>query len=430
MRGVKYPSVGMVLLCVSSPGFTAVETGVTAGLSAEWTDNVFLSNEDRRNDWVETIELGADLQDQETFYQYAIDYAISHERYERDSFDATSYYNGTANLNLSPFPGRFEWNNSIQSETTTRDSSALNTPENRDQRNRYTTTPSLTLILLPRDRVLLIGNAERVTFRESGDSDSDRAGANVDCTHAATSLLDLSLNVGQEKVQFEQDEDYRSTDYHLGINRRINGGNIWLALGHVTVEPEVSEETDEPQYEANIDWSNQLHSLTFSAYHDVTDSSVGASRFFEPSDDIELPNDVNTDEVEIVKRTRYSLGYGYGTEATFTISPSIYLDDEEAVDGSSDTLRKGFNLLMERNISSQTRASFEFNFTRDDNKDVLETVTTQQVDYTKYYRLALEHDFYESLGADFWITREDADRQLDEENYEVHTVGASVGLRF
>lgn len=430
MRGVKYPSVGMVLLCVSSPGFSAVETGVTAGLSAEWTDNVFLTNQDRRNDWVETIDLGADLQDQETLYQYAVDYSVSHDRYERGSFDSTTYYNGRANLNLSPFPRRFEWNNSIQSETTTRDSSALNTPENRDQRNRYTTSPSLALILLPRDRVSLIGNAERVTFRESDGSDSDRAGANLDWTHAATSLLDLSLNVGQEKVQFERDEDYRSTDYHLGINRRINGGNVWLALGHVKVEPEISEETDEPQYEANIEWSNQLHLLTFRAYHDVTDSSVGASRFFEPSDNIELPNDVNTDEVEIVKRTRYSLGYGYGMEGRYSINPSLYLDDEEAVDGSSDTLRKGFNLLMERNISAQMRASFEFNFARDDNKDVLETVTTQRVDYSKFYRLALAHDFYESVGAEFWITREDADRQLDAEDYEVHTVGASVGMRF
>ena len=430
MRGVKYPSLGVVLFCVSSPGLAAVETGVTAGLSAEWTDNVSLTNQDRRNDWVETVDIGAELQDQETYYQYAVDYAISHERYERGSFDASTNYNGTANLNLSIIPRRFEWNNSIQSETTTRDSSALNTPENRDQRNVYSTSPSLVLLLLARDRLTLIGNAEKATFRESGDSESDRAGANLDWTHAATSLLDLSLNVGQEKVQFEQDEDYRSTDYFLGINRRINGGNIWLSLGHVTGEPEVSEETDEPQYEANIDWSNQLHSVTFLAYHDVTDSSVGASRFFEPSDDIDIPNDVNTDDVQIVRRTRYALSYGYGTESTYTISPSIYLDDEEAVDESSDTLRKGFNLLMERTISSQMRASFEFNIARNDNKDVVETVSTQQVDYSRLYRLALARDFYESLGAEFWITREDADRELDAEDYEVHTVGMNVGMRF
>ena len=107
MRGVKYPSLGVVLFCVSSPGLAAVETGVTAGLSAEWTDNVSLTNQDRRNDWVETVDIGAELQDQETYYQYAVDYAISHERYERGSFDASTNYNGTAHLNLSIIPRRF-----------------------------------------------------------------------------------------------------------------------------------------------------------------------------------------------------------------------------------------------------------------------------------------------------------------------------------
>ncbi|HVL00815.1 MAG TPA: hypothetical protein VM553_13425 [Dongiaceae bacterium] len=429
MRGVKYPTLGMMLFCVSQPGMSAVETGITAGVSAEWSDNVFLTSSDRRNDWVESLDLGANLEDQETYYQYGLDYTISHERYERDSFDEVTNYNGTANLNLAPFPRRFEWNNSIQSEVTRRSSVGLNTPDNRDQRNVYTTSPSLALILLPRDQVRLIGNAEKVTFREADSSDSDRAGANVDWTHSVSSLLDLSLNVSQEKVQFDQDEDYQSTDYHLGINRRINGGNIRLALGHVKVEPEFSEETSDPQYQADIDWSNRLHSVFFQAYHDITDSSIGASSFFEPDTQFETPNDVNTDEVTIVRRTRYTVGYTYGSEGSYAISPSIYVDDEEAVDDSSDTLRKGFALLMSRNLSVETRAYFAFNYARDDTKD-FQPVQTQQVDYTRNYRLGLDKSFTEGLAAQFWITREDSNREGDDEDYEVHTVGASLGYTF
>lgn len=427
MRGVKFPTLGVALFCVATPAMS-LEKGITAGVNAEWTDNVFLTADDRRNDWRESVTFGANLSDEESFYQYGVDYNLSHDRYQRDSFDPATFYSGTAFLNLSLVPRRFEWYSAVQSETTLLESSAVNTPDNRDQRDMITTSPTLTLLALQRDTVAVSGQATKVMFRESDESDSERVGGDVSWTHAISSLLDVSLTASQQQVDFDAAEDYDTTNYRLGIERRINGGSIELSAGQTTITPELGEEFDGAQYEANINWSREPHTLFFQAYHDLTDSTVGLAGSFDTGG-LASPAEVDTGEVELVKRTRYTTGYGYGVTGSFNVTTTLYQDKEEAEDGSSETIRKGVGILAVREMTPEMRAGFEFNFERYDSTD-FEAVVVSELDYTRRYRLNLERDFFERLRAELWLQREESDRELDVASYEQHAVGASLEFTF
>lgn len=428
MRGVKYPSVGMMLFCVSVPAFSAVETGLTAGVTGEWTDNVFYSAGERRNDWRETLNLGANLNGAETVYQYGIDYNVAHDRYQRDSYDPITNYDGTAFLNLSLLPGRFEWYSSVTSSTTLLEGSGADTPDNRDQRDQFLTSPRLALIALPRDRVLLSGEAEKIQFRESEQSDSDRVGGDLAWTHLLSPLLDLTASASLQQVDFDLAEDYDSTNYRMGFVRRINGGSFGASVGQTTLTPEFSEEFDGLQYEANFNWGVDRHSVYAQASRDLTDSSVGLQSESLVAPGLET-QDADTNEVDLVTMTYFTLGYGYTVQGSFAFNLNVYHDEEASEDESRDIVRDGVGFIATRELGPEMRASFEFNYQRYDSHDQV-MVPVDQVDYTRSYRLSLERDFYEQLTARLWLGREESDREVALANYEVHVVGATCEVRF
>ncbi len=427
MRGVKYPSVGLALFCVATPGLS-LEKGISGGLSTEWTDNVYLTANDRRNDVLETLNLGANLADQESLYQYGLDYIVDYERYERESYDATTSYNGTAFLNLSFLPRRFEWYSAVQSETTLVQSSSADTPDNRDQRDMFMTSPRLTVISLPRDTVTLAAEAEKVVFRESDQSDSDRLGGDLTWVHALSPLLDLNAKASQQQVDFDVASDYDTTNYQVGFTRRINGGSISVAAGKTTIEPETGEKFDGAQYQADANWSSEPHSLTFQAYRDLTDTSVGLAGEVETTGQV-TPADIETGDVTLVTRTHYLAGYGYGFTGSFSINTNLYFDEEQAEDDSTDVIRKGIGLIASRELSPEMRASFEFDFERYDSTDI-DAIPVEQVDYTRRYIISFERDFYERLRANVWLRREESNRELDVASYEQHAVGAGLQVTF
>src|SRR5690606_29165558 len=121
------------LLAVQSA--SAIDLTLHGGVELEWTDNALRANENRRHDLLETLRAGVVANESETWYQLNLGYEVSYERYERDSFDAETYYNGTGSLMLIPIPDRFDWLFSVQSTTTQTRSVLPDTPDNRDQRN-------------------------------------------------------------------------------------------------------------------------------------------------------------------------------------------------------------------------------------------------------------------------------------------------------
>ena len=424
MRLLKYPSLGVALYCISIQAF-GVETGVTAGLSTEWNDNVYLSSTDRQHDWLETLTLDANLNGSESSYQYGTRYNLSYKHYQNGSYGSNSYYNGNAFLNLVLVPERLQWYSSVESATTLIDSTQPNIPTNRDQRTTYMTSPMLTLISLPRDNLTLSAQASKVDYRESGQSDSDRAGGNLTWTHTLSPLTQFSLMASHQKVNFTTVPDYKIVSYQAGIMRKINGGDVEIDAGRSKITPNDGSEIEGASYTANINWSSQEHSWHFQAYRDLTDSTQGLSGSFGSTGFV-TPTDVNTGQVDIIVRTRYGLDYTYTPIATLRINSSLNWDDQKSKTRNADTLRKSASFGVSRDLSQDLSAGFDFSYEHNQTDQLL----LSQIDIIKRYRITLEKDFQKKLKVSGWIGRQEDNRNLTGGDYEQHVIGAQINYQF
>ena len=390
---------------------------ITAGAEFEWTDNVFASSSERRNDLVESLTFGADAEDSEASYSYNIGYQMSHERYERDSFAAENYYTGDASLLWFPLPGRFDWRFEVASEVTQRSSQGALTPDNRDQRTTYSTAPRLVLFSTPRDMVYIGTNASKVTFREDDGNDSDRFGGTVGWLHTLSSLTALVFMTNHEEINFEDVEDYQRSSYSFGVNRQINGGSVSIAAGQTELVPEESETRKGMNATGNIEWSNLTHSLSMVLSRDLTDTSSSFGGWAEGGDF--TPGDVNTGELALVTRTRISLADVFRVSPTLEFSMMVYSESEKSDDDTTDIDRKGTSLRATKSLSIETSVRAEYSYERDDD------LALNSVERTSTYRLALDKRYGSRVTVSGWVRREASKSDVDDFGYEVHAVGVS-----
>lgn len=405
-------------------GAHAFELTLIAGAELEWTDNVFLSDENRRNDLLETINFGARAEEAESWYTLNLDYRASHERYERESFDAETYYSGAASLNLIPLPGRFEWLFRAQSETTLSQSALPDTPDNRDQRNTYSTAPRLTLLSLPRDTVYLSAEASTVTFRNASDSESDRLGGSLSWLHAFSPLTSLDVTAGYEQVNFEVSEDYDREYYRIGVNRVLKSGSFAISAGQTRLIPEFSDELDGMNFLASLDWVLDAHAIRLEVAHDLTDTSVGFADGVSSGPSSFPTDDVNTGQADIVTRTRVSLSDTYSPDSTTSISLQIYGDEEKSEVDTSETKRHGGALALRRELKPGLDAEMTFGYEKS------REIPSDIEDDTSNVRLSLAKQFGQQVTLASWVEREESDSDLDLLDYEAHRVGVSLSAEF
>jgi hypothetical protein len=405
-------------------GASAFELTLFAGAELEWTDNVFLSDQNKRNDLLEVINVGARAEEAEAWYTVNINYDISYEQYERESYDAETYFNGAASINLIPLPDRFEWLFSVESETTLSQSVLPDTPDNRDQRNTYTTAPRLTLLSLPRDDVYLTAEASKVTFRNATDSESDRLGGSLSWLHALSSLTGLNVSAGYEKVNFEVSEDYEREYYNIGFDRELKSGAFSISAGQTRLTPEFTEELDGLNFLASLEWGLDAHTLRIEAAHDLTDTSVAFEEGVRTEFEQFSVDDVNTAEVDIITRTRLTLSDTYSPNRTSSIYGEIYTDQEKSETDDSETDRAGGVLTFRREMRPGLNAELMLAYEKS------RELPTEIEDDTANIRLSLAKQFGEPLTVASWIEREDSDSDIDLLDYEAHRVGISLTAEF
>lgn len=416
-------TLGTALLCYFPCAF-AVDLTFTAGAELEWTDNAFLTESDREDDLIETIRLGVAAEETDSLYQLRLAYQAEHQRYEQESFDAETYYNGSGSLLLTPIQDRFDWLFSVESTTTQTNSVLPDTPDNRDQRTVYRTSPSLRILSLSRDTLTLSGDASKVEFREEDESDSDRAGGSVDWQHLLSQLTSTNVVLGYEKANFEIEQDYAREYYTIGFTRQINGGSASLSAGQTRIKPEDDEESDGVNFAATVNWTKNAHALFFEARQDLTDTTVGLLDATEGSQDYLSPTEVNTGQVDLVTRTIVIISDTYTFNSTTSLMGSLYGDQEETETEENESTRVGASVFFRRSLTPEVDATAEYRY------EVAEEGLLEIEERTENINLGLDKRFGEDLSLRFWLEREASDSDLDGLDYEVHLIGATVTATF
>ena len=421
----KYSALGLGVMLASAQAFGALEKGATASLSSEWEDNANRSSFDRESDLVTNVRL--DLNAGEDFgkYEYGVLYNMEHRRYANGSFDNTNYLNGTAFLNLHLIPQRFFWDNRISSAVTLRNAAEPDIPDNRDQRNSIYTAPRFVVIRSVRDNFSVSANATKIMFREVGQNDNTRVGADAVYSHLFTPLVSGGFSCNGESARFDFEGDYDNYSCYINAGRRINNGNISLAIGKSVLNPEEGEKIDGLVYNARVNWAEENSSFYFTARRNITDTSFGIQLVGFDADF--TPIIFNTEVIYLTRRTRAELGGSRTISPVTTLSGYLYWDLDDVEDNPADTTRTGIGFVYAMELAGDYRLRFNYRFEKTEFHELPEF---QTIDFTSNYRLTLNRSFSRQIDGELFLTAEDrrADAAIDE--YEVYGVGASVSYTF
>lgn len=354
-----------VSLAISGPA-SAQETRFAVSAGVAYSDNIERVATDRQSEVIPEAGLQLGIT-REGRLDVDLTADLQYRTYTDDTYDDELIGGLDGRLSYAFVPDRFEWvveNNFGQSFIDPR---SVETPDNRQNLNYFTTGPTITLALGSRTELALSGRWSDVDYEDS-ELDSQRVAGVVQLNRAMSDASSLAFEVSSQRVEFDQSPPNSDYDLHtVSAAYRIRGARTTLALtGGVTSLHDFGETSDGPL--ADVTLTRELgarSTLTLTAgtrFYDAADSF----RFERGFEDIVLGN-----EDVVPAQDTFQQDYAFvswdveGTRTTLRLSADWRNEDRE-VESDLDRTTFGAGLYLSRRIGPRTSASLFGRYANDD----------------------------------------------------------------
>lgn len=413
-------------LVVGFDCYGAIDSEVSVGASGRWTDNVYLTSDNQRNDVLGEARVNVTLNSVEEASEFDLSYEISHQNYLRDSFGNENYLQGQGSLNLHLLPNQLFWQSRIQSEITRRDVVGADLPSNRDQRNYAETGLRYLAYRSGRSEVSIIPMVSATRFRQVQENNNNRGTFTVDWNYAVSSLTNTGFNCEGEKVNFtDSGGDYDIARCNVVFQRTLRKGRLDADIGKRWVNPEMGDSLDGLAYSLGLSWSDAQHDFSVYAMRDILDNTdtLGGLNFTGG----EGPIEVNTDLRSLTVRKRFEVQYGYTFSQTDQLSVVAYLDSDDLYESTEDTDRTGIDLSYMRTVTSNLYGSISYSFVK---TEFSQATPDETVEYDDIYRLRLDKLFSRQFNVYGLIEAEINRANIEANDYEAYSVEIGILYTF
>lgn len=344
----------------------AQETQFAVSAGVAYTDNIERVSTDKQSEYIPQAGLQLGIT-REGRLEMDLSADMQYRGYSDNTYDDELVGGLNGRLSYAFVPDRFEWmveNNLGQSFIDPRD---VETPDNRQNLNYFTTGPTFMMTLGSRTNLSLSGRWSDVDYEDS-ELDSQRLVGALQLSRALSDTSSLALDVSAQRVEFDQSPPNSDYDLQtLSAVYRIQGARTTLALtGGVTSLHDMGETSDGPL--ADLTLTRELgarSTLTLNAgtrFYDAADS-FRRERGFE---DIVLGN-----EDVVPAQDAFQQDYAFvrwdlaGNRTTLQLSADWSKDDREV---ESDLNRKayGADLVLTRRMGPRTTATLFGRFAHED----------------------------------------------------------------
>ncbi|MBA53123.1 MAG: hypothetical protein CMK89_01595 [Pseudomonadales bacterium] len=406
--------------------YGAIDSEISVGTSGRWTDNVYFDADDQRNDVLGEASVNIAVSSIEEVTEFQLGYLITHENYLRDSFGNDNYVQGTGALNVHLLPSQLFWKSEIESEITRRDSTSVDVPANRDQRNFARTGLEYVSFLSARDQLLFNPYVSGTRFKQATYNNGNRVGLVVDWNHSLSPLMSAGLGCDGQKVDFSDgDGDYDTVRCNVSVSRRLNGGNLEVDLGQRKVNPEGGESFDGVAYSAAMTLVKEPHEFGVLLSRDIQDNTESLfSRDFVGG---EGPIEINTDFKSLSIRKRFEIQYAYVFSSVQQFELVAYLDSDDVYKSRLDTDRTGVDAVFTRSITPQLEARLQYSFVKTEFAD---GTADQTVNYDDLYRILINKIFSKQFEAYAAIEAEKRRAESDLQGYEAYSAELGIVYTF
>ncbi|WP_405229998.1 outer membrane beta-barrel protein [Lentisalinibacter sediminis] len=366
---------------------------------AAYTDNVRRVSNGEEDDTIAVAGFSVDWSEERRRFEANVAGDFDYFDYLDNTFDSDNVSLLNAGVLFKVSPGLFHWSADNTYGTIRSDPFAAETPEFRENVNRFSTGPDFFFRLNDRTSLNLNGRYALNEFEESR-ADNDAVSGSLSLVRGISRNRSVSLNISADRIDYDTDDEGTSgfdrVAAFFGFNSRISRGTLDLAVG--VNELHDADEKFSGTY-AKVGWSRELSAISSVSISYSQQYSYAGDLFSR----VEGVVSGNLDPGEIIpvrdplENRDLSLGYSY-RKGGLTCSVFGYVREDDYQENISFDNRRlggiatiGVALGPDWNLRSRIRyEDWDFD-TTNRNDEYLEFLAAIERRISRRFWFSLEH---------------------------------------
>ncbi|HNR22512.1 MAG TPA: hypothetical protein PKL49_05765 [Steroidobacteraceae bacterium] len=280
----------LLLLCAAAG---AQEVDLALSIGAFHSDNIGRTSVDERSETVGEAGLQFGIARDQGRLTADVSADLRYRKYFDNAYDEELMGGLSGLLTYRFLPDRFSWVVQDNFGKALIDPRAVESPDNRQSTNYFSTGPDFRLPVGDRTEILLSGRWSDASFSES-NADSQRLTGNVGLVRHLGTDSSLSLNAMAERVEFDDEifnSNYDRQSAFIGYDTRGARTVVSLRAGYTAMH-DFGDTTDGPLFDLTVARELSARStLTLNAGTNLTDS-VNAMRRDQDISGVSVEGDI------------------------------------------------------------------------------------------------------------------------------------------
>ncbi len=353
----------------------AAELNASVFSTTEYTTNARLASNNTQDDVIERVGLSVLLSEQRKRFNANASFNLSQEFYLNNTFsNQTQLTTGFGLFNFDIIEEFLDWRTSFTRNDVLSDSTAGDTPDNREQRNTFRTGPTINYRMTKASTIRLGVNYVHVINSDEEAADTKRVDANASYIYQYNSLTDFSLNGNYDRV-IEVKEDGRtrsSSNEHsqnisldVGMNRRFSHGSFSANIGRNEVRSEDSQTISGNFFKLQLQREQvYYHNIVAQYSESISDSSIGFESFesliaANPTYSLDNPRLETTTQLDTIKQKTADISISRGIDS-YEYTLSAFWSDLNYDIQNNDERSIGLILNLRQQIQEGLTAGFTY----------------------------------------------------------------------
>jgi hypothetical protein len=311
-----------LVLLVSPTTVTANPVNANTSLKARYSDNVTKSNENKKTDVEYTATLGVDKGERFGKFDTSVYGEFRYLYFQQKTYDGLLEGDIAFNGDYYFIPRQFIWNISDSINQVPVNTTASDTPGNRQRRNVFSTGPTWIVRLNNTNNARFNAGYVRTDFQTEG-KDSDRYRLLSSLNHLFSDTANGSINNVLSKSILNNGVDLYRIENYGALNLSRSRSRLAVAVGYTTIKGKTSsqsEKTDSNSWDIKFDRDvgrDSKIALNYSRSLDDTSSDYNS----------DSNSSINFTETSVVRVTQWQLLYNKAFSQISALGLSLYQNE-------------------------------------------------------------------------------------------------------
>ncbi|MDH5387420.1 MAG: hypothetical protein OEY06_03095 [Gammaproteobacteria bacterium] len=255
---------------------SAMDIIPSAGLTMQYTDNVWKLPDNEKHDLIIITDIGASIDTASGPFQLDANTSLKHTDYTRDSFSSQQYFNLSATAGWEMIKDFLDWQLQDFYTQQSLDSLNPNTPDNTQDTNTITFGPNLHYRISGRQSITLNPQYRKFSY-EIQNIDNQQNSLDASWNYQLFRTVNVGLRGGKNKVDYDEQThiDNTFTNIHLTLSSTRSDYNYSADIGSTRVDRESGSSVRGTT--GNIKWSYDITGRSNLRAHfasELTDAST------------------------------------------------------------------------------------------------------------------------------------------------------------